>query len=156
MRWIALAALTLACGSSGTRYVEAPDQDDTEIRAEAHEAWASAGVEAPATYTLLFLAPDALLDACNAAAPTGGYIGGCSFPGVVLLNVEAPFESQLQNLTHELGHVMRPHEKADELDLTHLDCPESLRGEYGTDVMCATGAIPGTWPTARDAAFVTR
>ncbi len=148
-RWIALIALLLAACATETRYVEAADQDDTWLRDGAAEAWAGVGIEAP-EYTLLFLDPGTLLDACNAEAPEVGTVGGCSFPGVVLLNRDADPDLQLQNLTHELGHLMRPHRKADELDHRHLDCPEF----NGADVMCATGAPVGTMPTVRDAVFV--
>jgi len=152
-----LSLLSLACADAGTRYVEAPGQDDADLRAAAHVSWETVGVEAPADYTLLFLDPAALVDACNVQVTVSGYVGGCSFPGVVLLNSEDDFDHHLLDLTHELGHMMRPHKHADQLDLSHLSCPESdAEHTPGTDVMCAHGAPVGTLPTLRDAAFVTR
>lgn len=159
-RWIAALALALAACASETRYVEAPGQDDDAIRTAAHEGWAAVGVDAPADYTLLFLEAPELADACNADLPSdmadGAALGGCSFPGVVLLNIAADLDLQLLHLTHELGHLMRPGNKK-ELAPGHLDCPEIGNAErYGNDVMCLTAAEPGTLPTSRDAAFVSR
>ncbi len=161
-RVAALSALLLsACAASGcateTRYVEAPGQDDADLRLAAHSAWETAGVQAPTDYTLLFLSPDELLDACNTdmgAFGKGVKLGGCSLPGVVLLNADRDFARQATHLTHELGHLMRQH--GDELDHRHLDCPGVNDGSgYGADVMCQSGAGDGALPTARDAAFVT-
>lgn len=153
-RWIAALALALAACASETRYVEPAGQDDEALRTYAADAWSTVGVEAPEDYKILFLDPETLRDACNvdAASPP---IGGCSFPGVVLLSTEvSSCERQQMRLIHELGHLMRPGHKG-ELDHVHLDCPESHGSEFvGNDVMCFMAAADGTFPTERDAAFV--
>lgn len=153
LRALALVALALTAACSGeTRYVEAPDQDDTALREAAVEAWASVGVEAPSDYTLLFLDGETLLDACGwSAPPAGTALGGCTAASdVILLWNEADFALQRQVLTHELGHVLRG---AD--DHRHLDCPESEGVRFpGHDVMCANPSP--ALPTERDAVFVTR
>lgn len=153
-----LSLLSVACGAPGTRYVEAPGQDDAELRAEASDAWAAVGVETPEDYTLVFLAPVDLVDACD--IDMGGLVpdasvGGCSEPGVILLNAETDPDLQLRALTHELGHLT--HSRKGKLVRGHLDCGAAVAdgSTYGDDVMCLTGAPLGTLPTLRDAAFVT-
>lgn len=154
-----LRALTLlalaAIGCAGeTRYVEAEGQDDAWLRDGAAEAWASVGVTVPADYTLLFLDPETLADACGVDAATlvaGSQLGACTpAPDVVLLNQGNTPEQQLENLIHELGHVLRGG------DARHLDCSEEAdQGTaFGSDVMCLSGRGPGGMPTERDAAFV--
>lgn len=153
LRALALLALA-AIGCVGeTQYVEAPGQDDAWIRDAASEAWAAVGVETPADYTLLFLAPETLMDACHRGdLPAGTQLGGClAASDVVLLNGDNSPEQQVQNLLHELGHAVRGGH-------AHLDCgAEANAGRaFGSDVMCLSGAGPGGMPTERDAAFVTR
>lgn len=151
-----LSLLSLACASE-TRYVEPAGQDDADLRQAAASEWASVGVVAPGDYTLLFLDAETLAAACDidlgGMAPDAS-LGGCSDPGVVLLNQDADFASQLAQLTHELGHQI--HSRRGKLIHGHLDCgADANRGAaWGADVMCVTGAEPGTMPTARDAAFV--
>ncbi len=128
------------------------DAEGTEgLRADAAAAWASMGVAAPSAYTLVLLDHAELTRACPEVASE---FGACSFPGVVLLDGANDYAQQFQNLTHELGHLLRGAGKRGALDGRHLACPESDRGEFGPDVMCSTGAALGTPPTARDAAFV--
>lgn len=154
---IALAlALVLSACAGETSYVAPEGQDDAWIRDAAESAWLDVGVEAPKDYTVLFLAPDALADACgvdSAKLQAGSQLGGCTpASDVVLLNGENSPEQQIENLTHELGHVMRGG------DARHLGCgADADRGTaFGGDVMCLSGAGPGGMPTARDAAFVAR
>jgi hypothetical protein len=150
--YVELAASTLRVGEMTA------DVQTCELRQAAHEGWERAGLAAPDGYALHLLEPDALLDACNVDEndlPLGVAIGGCAFPGVVLLDAAESPELQLLHLMHELGHLMRPHKRSDELDRRHLDCPEAHGAELaGDDVMCPTAAPVGTLPTARDAAFV--
>jgi hypothetical protein len=149
-----LSVLTLACGAPETRYVQPEGQDDGWLRDGAVTAWAEVGVQAPADYTLLFLDPAPLAKACNADVPKGATLHGCSFPGVVLLSSESDPASQLMQLTHEVGHLLRGGHDGENTP-GHLDCPEAAGTRfYGHDVMCLTGAEPGTMPTARDAQFV--
>ena len=162
VRSLFLAAL-LALGCAGETVLVQPDgQDDGWLREAATENWARVGVEAPEGYRLLFLDQETLADACGAdlsALADGARVGACSFPGVVLLPVDADPGEQVDALTHELGHLLRD-ERAGKVDRRHLDCGEAVNhgepGAVGADVMCLTGAGPGAAPTARDAAFVTR
>lgn len=150
-----LSLLTVACAGE-TRYVAPEGQDDSWLRDEAAAAWAGVGVEVPSDYTLLFLEPEALADACGVDAArleVGTQLGGCApTSDVVLLNLDNTPEQQAQNLIHELGHLLRGG------DSRHLDCgAQANQGTaFGGDVMCLSGAGPGGLPTARDAAFVTR
>jgi hypothetical protein len=154
LRVVALLSLLVVACQGETRYVEAEGQDDAWLRDGAAEAWGAVGVEAPANYTLLFLSPEALADACgvdSAKLAVGSQLGGCApTSDVVLLNGENTPEQQLQNLTHELGHLLRGG------DTRHLGCgAEADHGTaFGGDVMCLSGAGPGALPTERDAAFV--
>jgi hypothetical protein len=147
----ALALLTVACAGE-TQYVEAPGQDDEAIRAATAEAWGAVGVEVPEAYTLLFLDEVTLEDACEyGRLPPGSVLGGCApASDVVLLNAEQAPEQQLENLIHEMGHLLRGGRRG------HLRCGEDAdRGTaFGSDVMCLTGRGPGGMPTERDAAFV--
>ncbi len=149
---LALVTLLAACAGE-TRYVEGTDQDDAWLRDAASESWAAVGVEAPSDYTLLFLDTETLADACgvdSAQLAVGSQLGGCAPEGdVVLLNADNTPEQQLQNLTHELGHLLRG-------GTAHLHCgTEADKGTaFGSDVMCLSGAGPGALPTERDAAFV--
>lgn len=152
----ALAALLLVACAGETRFVAPSDVDDTWIRDEVAAEWAAVGVVAPADYTLLFLDPVALVDACGLDAgdlATGTQLGGCSVleAGAVLVNRETSPAQQVATVLHELGHVMRD-------DGRHLGCDdEADRGlAFGADVMCLSNAGPGGTPTARDAAFVRR
>lgn len=147
----ALALLTVACAGE-THYVEAPGQDDEAIREATAEAWGAVGVEVPAAYTLLFLDGETLVDACDyGPLEPGTVLGGCApASDVVLLNAGQAPEQQLENLIHEVGHLLRGGRRG------HLRCgPDADRGAaFGPDVMCASGAGPGGMPTLRDAAFV--
>ncbi len=142
-------AMVLAGCSYDATYVETAGTD--ALRADASAVWASVGVSAPADYTVVQLDAGELMQACRASDPN---VGACSFPGVVLLRSGLDYAQALQNLIHELGHLMRGGGAGGELDHTHLPCPESAQGRPGPDVMCLTGAAPGTMPTARDVAFV--
>ncbi len=154
LRALALVALAAVGCATETRYVEAPGQDDAWLREAAAEAWATVGVEAPADYTLLFLEPEALADACGVDSATlvaGSQLGAClPASDVVLLNIRNTPEQQLENLIHELGHMLRGG------DSRHLDCGQGpdQGTAFGGDVMCLSGAGPGGMPTERDAAFV--
>ncbi len=149
-----LSLLALACDGE-TRYVAPTDVDDSWIRDGAAEAWASVGVDVPSDYTLLFLTPPDLADACNvnvARLEVGSQLGGCAAADdVVLLNRDNTPDQQLENLIHELGHLLRGVD-----DRRHLDCgADANQGTaFGSDVMCTSGAGPGGMPTERDAAFV--
>ena len=148
VRILALALLLLsACAYETPPYVSSTGEGVDALRAAAEDAWAAVGVEAPTDYELLFLDQETLADACHAEMPEGVTLGGCSFPGVVLLPLGQDPELLVMKLTHELGHFMHGSDNA------HLDCPETSRGP---DVMCLTGAEPGTLPTARDVAFIGR
>ncbi len=149
MRHWGWAGLLLAGCSYDATFIGAEGTE--ELKADAAAAWASVGVAAPAGYTLVLLDHAQLVEACPHIASE---FGACSFPGVVLLDGANDYAQQLQNLTHELGHLLRGPGSRGALDGRHLACPESDRGEFGADVMCSTGAAPGTMPTARDAAFV--
>lgn len=157
VRILALLVLVLsACASEGPTYISSEGEDVDALRAEAAANWSAVGVDAPSDYDLLLLDQATLQAACNADVPEGDTIGGCSFPGVVLLANDQDPERLGLRLTHELGHMLRGGHDG-ELDHAHLDCPENAGGSlYGNDVMCSRGAHTGTLPTTRDAAFVTR
>lgn len=154
LRALALLSLLVVACQGETRYVEADGQDDAWLRDGAAEAWATVGVTVPADYTLLFLSPEALADACgvdSAKLAVGSQLGGCApTSDVVLLNGDNTPGQQLENLTHELGHLLRGG------DSRHLGCGQDAdKGvAFGSDVMCLSGAGPGGLPTLRDAAFV--
>lgn len=144
-RILALAALLLsACGYEAPTYISSEGDDVDALREAAGDAWASVGVETPTDYELLFLDQETLSDACNADMPEGVALGGCSFPGVVLLPVDGDRGVLEMKLVHELGHLMTGN------DGRHLDCPTDARGD---DVMCLLGS-ESAQPTARDVAFV--
>lgn len=143
-------AMVLAGCSYDATFVETEGTD--ALRADAAASWATVGVAAPEGYTLTLLDHAELTRACPGVVTESG---ACSFPGVILLDADNDHGRQLQNLTHELGHLLRgPGKARGELDHAHLACPESDQGQPGHDVMCPTGAAVGTFPTARDAAFV--
>jgi hypothetical protein len=152
---LALAALASGCAADAT-YMEAPGQDDAWLREAAADAWMAAGVQAPTDYTLLFLDPETLADACGVDAAKltqGSQLGGCTpTEDVILVNADNTPEQQLTNVIHELGHLLRGG------DTRHLDCGDAADHgtEFGGDVMCLSGSGPGGMPTARDATFVSR
>ena len=147
-RSFALLSLLLCACATETRYEEATGQDDAGLMQAAVDAWSTVGVETPDTYAIVFLALEDLQAECEDPSP---YLAGCAVPtaGAVLLLADGDADLQRQSLIHEVGHLIKGTRHLDHGRLPHLDC----QGAQG-DVMCAVAAPAGTFPTARDAAFV--
>jgi hypothetical protein len=77
--------------------------------------------------------------------PEGNRIEGCSKISECKIYISDDLDQERRRIVvlHELGHLIKGTHG-------HLACTD----QPGDDIMCPAGGMPGTFPTARDRAFV--